>query len=188
MQNNIIQHIRKFVDLNDSEAIVFNKYIETQHLKKKEFLIQESRVCKYLYFVEKGCLRMYFINKKGAEQIAQFALDGWWISDYKSFINYSPSDYYIQTIEESRIVSIDNQNLDKLLYELPKLERYFRAVMQEALAGSQFRSKLLYEMSKEEFYIHFSTSFPEFMQRVPQYMIASYLGITPEYLSELRKK
>ena len=131
---------------------------------------------------------MYFINKKGAEQITQFALDGWWISDHQSFLNYLPSDYYIQTIEESRIVSIDNQNLDKLLYELPKLERYFRTIMQKAFAGAQFRSKLLYEMSKEEFYIHFSTSFPEFMQRVPQYMIASYLGLTPEYLSELRKK
>jgi CRP/FNR family transcriptional regulator len=188
MQKNIIQHIRKFVDLSESDVEVFNKYIETHHLKKKDFLIHESRVCNHLYFVERGCLRMYFINKKGTEQITQFALDGWWISDYLSFMNYSPSDYYIQTIEESRIVSIDNQNLDKLLIELPVLERYFRIILQKAFAGAQLRSKLLYEMSKEEFYIHFSTSFPEFMRRVPQYMIASYLGLTPEYLSELRKK
>ena len=188
MQNNIIQHIRKFVDLSESEVEVFDKYVETHQFKKKEFLVQEHRGCKHLYFVEKGCLRMYFINKKGAEQITQFALDGWWISDYQSFMNYLPSDYYIQAIEESRIVSIENQNLDKLLFELPKLERYFRIIMQKAFAGAQHRSKLLYEMSKEEFYIHFSTSFPEFMQRVPQYMIASYLGLTPEYLSELRKK
>ena len=131
---------------------------------------------------------MYFINKKGVEQISQFALDGWWISDYQSFINQSPSDYNIQTIEESRIVSIDKQNLDILLNEIPQLEKYFRIMMQKAVAGTQVRSKLLYEMSKEEFYFHFSTSFPEFMLRVPQYMIASYLGLTPEYLSELRKK
>jgi len=188
MQKNIIRDIRKFVDISESEVVVFNKYVETHQLKKKEFLLQANSVCKHLYFVEKGCLRMYFINKKGAEQITQFALDSWWISDYQSFMNFSRSDYYIQTIEESRIISIDNQNLDKLLFELPKLERYFRIIMQKAFAGAQFRSKLLYEMSKEEFYIHFSTSFPEFMQRVPQYMIASYLGLTPEYLSELRKK
>jgi len=188
MHKNIIQHIRKFVDLSESELEVFNKYVETHQLKKKEFLIQERRVCKYLYYVEKGCLRMYFINNKGVEQITQFALDGWWISDYQSFINSTPSDYYIQTIEESSIVSIDNQNLDKLLVELPKLERYFRIIMQKAVAGAQLRSKLMYEMSKEEFYIHFSTSFPEFMLRVPQYMIASYLGLTAEYVSELRKK
>lgn len=131
---------------------------------------------------------MYIINKKGIEQITQFALDGWWISDYQSFMNNTPTDYYIQTIEESSIVSISNQNLDKLLIELPPLEKYFRTIMQKAVASDQHRSKLLYEMSKEEFYFHFSTSFPEFMLRVPQYMIASYLGFTPEYLSELRKK
>jgi CRP/FNR family transcriptional regulator, anaerobic regulatory protein len=104
MHKNIIQHIRKFVDLSESEIVVFNKYVETHQFLKKEFLIQEGSICKHLYFVEKGCLRMYFINKKGAEQITQFALDGWWISDYQSFMNYSPSDYYIQTIEESKII------------------------------------------------------------------------------------
>ena len=188
MHKNLIQHVKKFIDLSESEVVLFNKYVERHQFKKKEFIMQESSICKYLYFVEKGCLRMYFINKRGVEQITQFALDGWWISDYQSFMNYSPSDYYIQTIEESRIVSIDNKNLDKLLIELPMLERYFRIIMQKAFAGAQLRSKLLYEMSKEEFYIHFSTSFPEFMRRVPQYMIASYLGLTPEYLSELRKR
>lgn len=85
-------------------------------------------------------------------------------------------------------MSNDNQNLDELLIDLPHLERYFRIIMQKAATAAQNRSKLLYEMSKEEFYFHFSTSFPEFMQRVPLYMIASYLGLTPEYLSELRKK
>jgi CRP/FNR family transcriptional regulator len=188
MHNNIIQHIRKFIDLNEIEAVAINKYIETHPFKKKEFIIQERKVCKHLYFVEKGCLRMYFINQKGVEQITQFAIDGWWISDYQSFMNNTPSDYYIQTIEESTIAFISNQNLDKLLLELPHLEKYFGIIMQKALAVAQHRSKLLYEMSKEEFYFHFSTSFPEFMLRVPQYMIASYLGLTPEYLSELRKK
>jgi CRP-like cAMP-binding protein len=188
MDISVIQHIRKLVGLSESEVVVFNKYIETHHFEKKEFILQEPKVCKHLYFVEKGCLRMYFINKKGVEQITQFALEGWWVSDYQSFMNNTPSDYYIQTIEESTIVSINHQNLDKLLIELPRLERYFRIIMQKAVAGAQHRSKLLYEMSKEEFYFHFSTSFPEFMLRVPQYMIASYLGLTPEYLSELRKK
>lgn len=184
----ITEHIRKHIDLSETEVLVLNKYVELHQFKKKEFILQESKVCKSLYFVEKGCLRMFFINKKGVEQITQFALDGWWISDYQSFINAAPSDYYIQAIEESSIVSIDKQHLDNLLIELPKLEKYFRRMLQKDVAGAQLRSKLLYEMSKEEFYFHFSTSFPEFMLRVPQYMIASYLGLTPEYLSELRKK
>jgi CRP/FNR family transcriptional regulator, anaerobic regulatory protein len=188
MQKTLIQNIRKVVDLSEGEVVAFNQFVEMHQFKKKEFLNQESSVCKQLYFVEKGCLRMYFINNKGVEQISQFALDGWWISDYQSFMNNTPSDYYIQAIEESIIASINNQNLEKLLIELPQLEKYFRIVMQKAVAAAQHRSKLLYEMSKEEFYVHFSTSFPEFMLRVPQYMIASYLGLTPEYLSELRKK
>ena len=188
MDKNLIQNIRQFIDLTESEEIILNKYVKTQEFQKKEFLLQAGKVCKDLYFVEKGCIRMYFINKRAVEQIVQFALDGWWISDYQSFIRNVPSDYYIQTIEKSKIVSIDIQKLDELLNELPKLEKYFRVIMQKALAGAQHRSKLLYEMSKEEFYQHFSDSFPEFMQRVPQYMIASYLGLTPEYLSELRKK
>ena len=141
-----------------------------------------------MHFVEEGCLRMYFINNKGVEQITQFALNGWWISDFQSFMNNTPSEYYIQTIEESKVVSIDRSQLDLLLNELPQLEKYFRRMMQKTIAGAQLRSKLLYEMTKEEFYTHFSTSFPEFMLRVPQYMIASYLGLTPEYLSELRKR
>ena len=188
MHKDIIQHLRKVIDLSEREVEIFKSYTETHQFKKKEFLLQEGKVCKSLYFVEKGCLRMYFINKKGVEQITQFALDGWWISDYQSFMNNMPSEYYIQTIEESRILSIDNQNLNLILVELPQLERYLRLMMQKAVAGAQIRSRLLYEMSKEEFYVHFSTSFPEFMKRVPQYMIASYLGLTPEYLSELRKK
>ncbi|NVO20825.1 MAG: Crp/Fnr family transcriptional regulator [Bacteroidetes bacterium] len=188
MQKNIVQHIRNHVDLSDSEVEVLNKYFKIHHCKKKELLLIENKVCNQFYYVEKGCLRMYFINKKGVEQITQFALEGWWISDFQSFINGSLSEYYIQAVEESRIVSIDHQNLDALVKALPQLEKYFRLIMQKAVGGAQLRSKLLYEMSKEEFFVHFSTSFPEFMMRVPQYMIASYLGLTPEYLSELRKK
>lgn len=188
MHKNLIQHIGKFVDISEDEAVILNKYTEIHHFKKKELLLNEGKVCKFLYFVEKGCLRMYLINKKGVEQITQFALDGWWISDYQSFLNRTPSDYFIQAIEESRIVFIENQSLNNLLIELPHLEKYFRTMMQKEVASAQFRSKLLYEMSKEEFYNHFSSAFPEFMLRVPQYMIASYLGLTPEYLSELRRK
>jgi len=188
MQISLVQHIRKFVDLSDSEVPVLNQYLKSHKLKKKALLLEEGKICRDLYFVERGCLRMFFINKKSVEQITQFALDGWWISDYFSFMDNTPSDYYIQAIEKSEIVSIDKHQLDELLAELPQLERYFRLIMQKTLAASQLKTKYLNEMSKEEFYLHFSSSFPEFMQRVPQYMIASYLGLTPEYLSELRKK
>lgn len=148
----------------------------------------QGQPCRELYFVEKGCLRMYYITRKSTEQITQFAIDGWWIADYFSFMDKTTSEYYIQCIEKSKVISIDVNQLDQLLKELPQLERYFRIIMQRTVAANQHRSKLMSEMSKEEFYYHFCSSFPEFIQRVPQYMVASYLGLTPEYVSELRKK
>ena len=188
MYSNLFKHIQRFVELSESEVMILTTTLQSHNLKKKEYILKEGQVCKGMYFVEKGCLRMYFINNKTSEQIIQFALDGWWISDYFSFMDNKPSEYYIQAVEKSEVLSIDMNIFDNLLKELPPLERYFRIVMQRALAAIQLRSKYLYEMSKEEFYQHFSTSFPEFVQRVPQYMIASYLGLTPEYVSEIRKK
>jgi CRP-like cAMP-binding protein len=188
MKVTFIDHIKKFVELSDAEEQILNNFSKTQTFRKKEDLLSNGQVCRSIYFVEKGCLRMFFINSKATEQITQFALEGWWLADYFSFIGNQPSEYYIQAIEASQVVSIDIMVFDDLLNKLPQLERYFRIIMQKNLAASQLRTKYLYEMSKEEFYHHFSTSFPEFMQRVPQYMIASYLGLTPEYVSELRKK
>ena len=183
-----INQIRRHVELNEHEVQILSKFVRPLSLKKKEYLLKEGQVCRALYFVEKGCLRMFFINNKTAEQITQFALEGWWISDYFSFMDNKPSDYYIQTIEKSELLSIDMSSFDDLLREIPQMERYFRIIMQRALAASQLRIKYMFEMTKEEFYLHFNASFPDFVQRVPQYMIASYLGLTPEYVSELRKK
>lgn len=188
MYPNLIKHIRRYVELNEDEVQTLLKYVRPHYLKKKEYLLKEGQICKGNYFVEKGCLRMFFINDKNAEQITQFALETWWLADYFSLADNTPSEYYIQSIEKSEILSVDAQLQDNLLRELPQLEHYFRIVMHRALAASQLRIKYLYELSKEDLYMLFTSSFPEFVQRVPQYMIASYLGLTPEYVSELRKK
>ncbi|MFV0592121.1 MAG: Crp/Fnr family transcriptional regulator [Draconibacterium sp.] len=184
----LIEHIRRFVAINEEEEQILYSFIKIKPVKKKELLSSAGDRCDSLIFVEKGCLRMYFINEKPSEQITQFALEGWWLSDYFSFMDNTPSDYFIQTVEASEIAVIDRHVFDNLLEAVPQLERYFRIIMQKNLAAAQLRAKYLYEMSKEEFYVHFSTSFPEFIQRVPQYMVASYLGLSPEYVSELRKK
>lgn len=188
MDSGLVAHIRRFINFSEEEVFILNKYLKHQQLKKKDFLLKQGQVSHSMFFVEKGCLRMFYFTPKATEQITQFAIDGWWMADYKSFMDGTPSEYMIQLIEKSSIVSIDRSGFETLLTEIPSLERYFRIVMQRAIAASQTRSKYLYEMTKEEFYVHFTTSFPEFVQRVPQYMIASYLGLTPEYVSELRKK
>lgn len=188
MNPNFISHVRKYVELDDHSAALLIKHISPLKLKRKEFLLKEGQICHSLYFVEKGCLRMYFIDNKLNEQITQFALEHWWMADHFSFIDNKPSSYYIQTVEKSEVLAINASSFESMLREIPQMERYFRIIMQRALAASQLRLKYMYEMSKEEFYQLFSTSFPEFVQRVPQYMIASYLGLTPQYVSELRKK
>jgi len=183
-----IAHIRRYVDISNDEVLILEKYLQPMELKRREYLLREGDVCSSNYFVEKGCLRMFFNNDKMVEQTTQFAIEDWWLSDYFSFARQTPSEYAIQAVEKSVVVAIDYQLQDKLFSEVPQMERYFRIMMQRALSASQLRVKMIYQLSKEEMYRHFNRSYPQFFQRVPQYMIASYLGLTPEYISELRKK
>lgn len=184
----MIEHIAKYVDLAEHDIAIVSRYIKTAKLKNKDFLLEKGAVCNAVYFVKKGCLRMYVNTSKGVEQITEFALDSWWIADFFSFTDKTPSDYYIQAVKSCEIQFFDADSFDAMLKEVPRMERYFRIVMQRNVAKTQWRVRLLYELSKEELYVHFATSFPEFIQRVPQYMVASYLNLTPEYVSEIRKK
>jgi len=183
-----ITHIRRYVELSDDEVLKLEPYLRPIELKRREFLLREGEVCRYNYFIEKGCLRMFFNNDKMVEQTMQFAIENWWLSDYFSYARQSPSEYAIQAVEKSVIVAVDYHLQDDLFVVVPQMERYFRIMMQRALSASQLRVKMIYQLSKEEMFRHFNSSYPQFFQRVPQYMIASYLGLTPEYMSELRKK
>lgn len=188
MHTTLINHIQKYVQLDEGAIDAIVKYAKPLSLNNKEYLVKEGQVCRSYYFVKKGCLRMFYNNDKGLEQIMQFAIEDWWITDYFSSINIEPSEYSIQAVEPSDILSIDRHSFDELTEEAPVLERYFRIMAERALAASQFRLKLIFDLSKEQMYLHFNSMFPTFIQRIPQYMIASYLGITPEYLSEIRRK
>jgi hypothetical protein len=131
---------------------------------------------------------MFFNTGKGTEQTVQFAIENWWITDYFSFFDGVKSPYSIQAIGATDVLIISITGYSRLLNEAPSLERYFRIMAQRAMAASQFRLKLIFELSKKDMFLHFNSLFPEFVQRVPQYMLASFLGLTPEYLSEIRKK
>jgi CRP-like cAMP-binding protein len=188
MYPNLAAHINRFVHINEDEATQLAHFIQPIQVKKKSFVLKEGQVCKADYFVEKGCLRMYFVNEKGIEQITQFALEHWWIADYFSMLNQKETPFNIQAIEDSEILCMELKNQSALFKQLPQMETYCRIMAQKAYAASQMRTKFFHDFSKEESYRHFNNLFPEFVQRVPQYMLASYLGLTPEYLSEIRKK
>ena len=188
MAETLRNHLEKFIKIDDEEFAGILSFFQMQAVKRKENLLMEGNICKYHYFVMTGCLRKFFVNEKGIEQTTDFAIENWWITDHLSYERKLPSQFYIQAVESSSILRIDNHLQEKLLLAHPKMERYFRFIYQRAYAASQMRIKYLYNFSKEEFFNHFNTSFPEFVQRIPQYLIASYLGLTPEYLSEIKKK
>lgn len=185
---NFIDHLKKYISLTTEDAEVLLTFVKDKTVSKKDFLLKKGQICTEHYFVDQGVLRMYFINEKGNEQVTHFALENWWIADYMSLIMQSPSQFYIQAVEDSIIIILDSQKQEKLLKQLPQLEKYFRMVTLRANAAAQMRIKYFHDYSKEESYRVFANQFPNFIQRIPQYMLASYLGITPEYLSELRKK
>ena len=188
MYQNFVTHLKKYISLNNDEVGLLLSCVKPLTIKKKDFLIKEGQICKANYFVEQGLLRMFFINNKGIEQTTQFALENWWLADYMSLTTQSSSHFYIQAVETSTIIAIEHHKQDELLEQLPQLERYFRLMMQRAYAAAQMRVKYFHVYSKEENYRQFVSLFPDFVQRIPQYMLASYLGLTPEYVSELRKK
>ena len=181
-------HIEKFTKISDEEFSDILPFFQLQNVKKKENLLVVGNVCRYHYFVLSGCLRKFFINEKGMEQTTEFAIENWWITDNIAYEHHLPTEFNIQAVENSEILRIDYPTQEKLLIAFPKMERYFRFIYQRAYAASQMRIKYLYEYSKEDFYHFFNNQFPEFVQRIPQHLIASFLGFTPEYLSEIRKK
>lgn len=182
------KHLEKFIQINDNEFDEILKFFKTKSVAKKENLLEEGQVCKYYYFALKGILRLFFINNKGIEQTTDFAIETWWITDNIAFENKQPSSFYIQAVEQSQVLYISKKNQDELLNKFPVMERYFRFIYQRAYAASQMRMKYSLSYSKDEFYYTLVKMYPEFVQKVPQYLIASYLGFTPEYLSEIRKR
>lgn len=181
-------HLKKFITLQEEDFPEILSFFQAATLKKKENLLTEGQVCKSNYFVLKGCLRKFFVKDSGMEQTTEFAIENWWMTDNLSYEQQKPSEFYIQAVEKTEILFIDAQAQERLLEQYPVMERYFRFVYQRAYAASQMRIKYLYSFSKEEFYYQLHNRYPEFIQRIPQYLIASFLGFTPEYLSEIRAK
>ncbi|MXN92083.1 cyclic nucleotide-binding domain-containing protein [Flavobacterium sp. Sd200] len=184
----LIAHIQKHVTLNDADKALLTCSLSIQKINKKEFLLKAGHVCKSYYFVTKGCLRMYIVNAKGVEQMIQFGIDNWWLTDYMSLNSKQPSQFCMQAVEDTEFIEVERTVQEELLQKIPQLERYFRLVSEKSYAASLMRIHYIFSFSKEERYRHFNNLYPDFVQRVPQYLLASYLGFTPEFLSKIRAK
>lgn len=188
MHNIFKKHIAKFAKVPEDDFEQIIKFFDIREAGKKENLLEQGQICRHHYFVLEGLLRKFYINEKGTEQTTEFAIETWWLTDNFAYENQLPTEFYIQAVEKSTLLCITPEKRQKLLEEFPVMERYFRFVYQRAYAAAQKRIKFLFSFSKEEFYFQAVRNHPEFIQRVPQYLIASYLGFTPEYLSEIRKR
>lgn len=176
------------VPLTAEEQEIIKGYLMPKKLRKKQYLLQEGDVCKAIAFVEKGALREYTVDEKGTEHILQFALEGWVISDLYSFLTGEPATYNIDALEDSELVLISKSAEEQIIKKVPAYETFTRLQVTGAYLAMQKRVTSFISLSIEERYLHFTKLYPQIVQRVPQHMIASYMGLTPETLSRVRKK
>lgn len=188
MSKELFEHLNKYVSIRSDEFQKIAPFFEVQNLNKKDFLMTAGKKCLYNHFVVNGCLHMYFISDNGIERTVQFAIENWWMTDFLAYQHQSVTDFYIQAVTKTQVLSITHQKQEELLTQFPHLEKYFRQIYQISYGASLVKVKHAFNLSKEEMYFNFIEQFPQFAQRVPQYLIASFLGLTPEYVSEIRSK
>ncbi len=184
----LISHIQNKVSLTEEEKTELRSFFSVRKLKTKQYLLQEGDVCKCLSFVNKGLLKSYFTDEKGGENINMFAFEGWWISDFKSFINHEKAVLNIDAVEETELLMITREDYDKLMLKIPVMDRYFRILYQNSLVTKDYRLIASNSYTAEEKYLQLVQKNPEMIKRVPHNLIASYLGLAPETISRIRKK
>ncbi len=188
MIDKLISHISKFSSLSNEELEeVSNSFIQ-KSFQKKEYILKAGDLSRYECFIAKGCLRAFVINEKGIENNIRFGVENSWIGDLDSFFKQTPATYNIQTVEPSTLLLIDVSKFNKLMDSIPGFEHYFRIMFQYGVMSLQLRMVQELSLSAEERYTEFINKYPYLEQRIPQKHIASYLGMTPEFLSMLRKK
>lgn len=188
MNSNLTEYIRRYASFSETEIATFQSHLQVKKLKNKDFLLKPGQFCKSRYFITKGCIRLFYIDKKGNEQIIHFGIENWWISDYESLINEKPSILYIQAIEHTELLELPQETFDRLCEKVPQVDRLFRKIMEKTSIAIQKRIEYMFSLNGEEQFQLFISKNPEFVQRVPQYMIASYLGMSPEFISKVKAK
>ncbi|QMW06864.1 Crp/Fnr family transcriptional regulator [Spirosoma foliorum] len=174
--------------LSDSEKELIKKTFKERHVRKRQYLLQEGDVCKYMAFIVNGAGRMYTIKENSQESIIRLAIESWWLGDYESYNLQTPSLYNIDMTEDSDVLLVTNEGLQELLNVVPAIDRMIREIDRKGTIATQKRLQSSISLDAEERYELLVKTYPEFIRRFPQSMIASYLGISPETLSRIRKK
>ncbi len=188
MSSPLRAHILKRISITEDEFKQSLTFFTPKKLKKHQFFLQDGDVCRNLGFVTKGCLRIYTTDSKGDEHVIQFAIEDWWVSDLNSFLSGKPSTWDIDALEPSELLLLEKNDREKLLAAVPKMERFFRLLQEANYIATHKRINESLSASAEERYLSFIKTYPALVRRIPQNQIASYLGITAQSLSRIRKE
>ncbi|SMC38567.1 Crp/Fnr family transcriptional regulator [Chryseobacterium sp. YR221] len=184
----LYQNISRYIDLSEEEFSRFASPFEYKVFKKKEVILKEGDYCSFEGFVVSGCCKVYYLNENGFEQTLYFAIEGWWITDIDSLINHVPSILNIEALEDSEVLMISQKEKEHLYETMPQVEKLFRMMNQQSSVGLQRRILSLTGKTADKRYVEFLKKYPGLEQKLTQQQIASYLGITHEFLSKIRKK
>ena len=184
----LLSNISRHISLTEEEAEFFASLLNSKSLKAGTFLLREGEICRYESFIVRGCLKSYYIDENGSEHIIDFLVEEWWADDLYSFFTETASKSQIRAIEDTEVVQISKTNLERLYQKIPKFERFFRILFQNAYISQRDQINLFLSAPAEERYLLFCKKKPYAEARFSQKDIASYLGITPQFLSNLRKK
>lgn len=184
----LIDYINRVVQLDQQEEQTLLKLLSFRKLLKGQFFLQQGDICKFSGFVIKGCTKTFYVDDEGQEHVVMFSIEDWWTSDMGSFISQKPADFNVQCLENTELIYFSFEDQEQMLREIPKLERFFRIIIERAFVASQKRVVRNMSMSAKDRYLHFRNVYPKIEQRIPQYLIASYLGITKEFLSKIKSQ
>jgi CRP-like cAMP-binding protein len=184
----LLDYITTFIELTEEEAAYFISLLVLTRVKKRQLIVQPNFVCQHMNYLREGAMRAYLVDDKGIEHTIALAIEGWWINDCSSYIFQEPATFFVEALENCVLIQLSYQNEQLLLANVPKFERYFRITARRGMADIQNRVLSTISKSAEQRYEEFAARYPAFLNRIPQYAIASYLGFTTEFLSKIRNK
>lgn len=188
MIDTLFKHIGKKVQLSEEDKLKIQTFFKEKKLRKRQLLLEQGEVCRHLSFISSGLMRTYNVDEKGNEHMSIFGWEGWWLSDFNSFLTGETSVFSIDAIEPSELLMISRADYEDLTLAVPLMDRYFRILYQNSLVTKEKRLLSSIKHTAEEKYLQLADTNGEMLKRVPQNLIASYLGIAPETLSRIRKK
>jgi len=184
----LLDYINRVVALTEEEESILGSLISYRKLLKGQYFLQQGDVCKFSGFVISGCTKTFYVDEEGQEHVVMFSIEDWWTSDMGSYISQKPADFNVQCLENTELIQFSYENQQQMMREIPKLERFFRIIVERAFVASQKRIVRNMSMSAKDRYLLFRNEYPKIEQRIPQYLIASYLGITKEFLSKIKSQ